>query len=100
MKVSRYRKEDPVSYLLGATVVMEYLINKPGSVKGVILHPKFNAEDTIAKIKDITGRYKIPLSVEEKPFNILSQKENCFVIGVKPCCPRQSVKCRQPRHHH
>lgn len=82
MKVSRYKKEDPVSYLLGATVVMEYLINKPGSVKGVILHPKFNAEETILKIRDICGRYDIPLSVEEKPFNILSQKENCFVIGI------------------
>lgn len=82
MKVSRYKKEDPVSYLLGATVVMEYLINKPGSVKGVILHPKFNAEETILKIKDICGRSNIPLSTEEKPFNILSQKENCFVIGI------------------
>lgn len=82
MKVSRYRKDDPVSYLLGATVVMEYLLNKPGSVKGVILHPKFNAADTIAKIEEITSGYGIPLTVEEKPFNILSQKENCFVIGV------------------
>ena len=82
MKVSRYKKDDPVSYLLGATVVMEYLLNKPGSVKGVILHPKFNAADTIAKIEEITSGRGIPLTVEEKPFNILSQKENCFVIGV------------------
>lgn len=82
MKVSRYKKEDEVTYALGATVVMEYLNMAPQLVEGVIMHPAFKSEDTIKKIKDITFNNKIQLSIEEKPFNILSQKENCFVIGV------------------
>ncbi|MBO4242406.1 MAG: TrmH family RNA methyltransferase [Clostridiales bacterium] len=82
MKVSRYKKEDSITYALGATVVMEFLINRPEQVEGVILHPKFDSEDTIRKIEDITKRYSIPVTTEEKAFNILSQKENCFVIGV------------------
>lgn len=82
MKVTRYKKEDRITYALGATVVMEYLNNRPELVSGVILHPKFSSEETIEKIKKICKDQKIVLETEEKPFNILSQKENCFVIGV------------------
>ena len=82
MKVSRYKKEDDITYALGATVVMEYLNNRPDLVEGVILHPKFSSEDTISKIGDICKANGINAATEEKPFNILSQKENCFVIGV------------------
>lgn len=82
MKIQRYRKESDVTYALGATVVMEYLNNRPELVKGVILHPQFRAEETIEKINAITTERKIPVTTEEKPFNILSQKENCFVIAV------------------
>ncbi len=82
MKVTRYKKEDRVSYALGATVAMEFLNNCPEVVEGVIIHPQFRSEDTIAKINSICGEHKIPVSTEEKPFNILSQKENCYVIAV------------------
>lgn len=82
MKVSRYKKEDDISYALGATVAMEFLNNCPDSVKEVILHPHFKSEETIAKINRISSERGIPVTVEEKPFNILSQKENCFVIAV------------------
>ena len=82
MKISRYRKENDTTYALGATVVMEYLNNRPDLVTGVIMHPDFRSDDTIAKIKQICSGRHIELSVEAKPFNILSQKENCFVIGV------------------
>lgn len=82
MKVSRYKKEDSVSYALGATIVMEYLNIRPDLVEGVILHPKFSSKDTIEKINKICKDNGIPVESEEKPFNILSQKENCFVIAV------------------
>lgn len=36
MKVYRYKKEDEYTYALGATVVMEYLLNNPSLVQGVI----------------------------------------------------------------
>ena len=82
MKVTRYKKEDNITYALGATVVMEYLNNRPELVSGVILHPKFSSKETIEKIEKICKEKRIALETEEKPFNILSQKENCFVIGV------------------
>lgn len=61
---------------------MEYLNNRPELVSGVILHPKFSSKETIEKIEKICKEKRIALETEEKPFNILSQKENCFVIGV------------------
>lgn len=82
MKVARYKKEDNITYALGATVVMEFLLNKPSSVEAVIIHPQFRSIETIEKINAISKENGIAVTTEEKPFNILSQKENCFVIGV------------------
>ena len=82
MKVASYKKESDITYSLGATNTMEYLNVRPDLLEGVILHPKFDSEDTIAKINTICGSRGIPVETSEKPFNILSKKGNCFVIGV------------------
>ena len=81
IRVTSYRKDASETYGLGATVVMEYLLHARDQVRGVIMHPQFRSEETVAKIKSLCGN-GIPVSVEEKPFNILSKKENCFVICV------------------
>lgn len=81
IKVTSYKSDNIHTYGLGATVAMEYLLKNRDVVKGIILHPGFRSEETIAKIKDICGK-DIPVSTEEKPFNILSKKDNCFVICV------------------
>ena len=81
IKVSSYKSNNSETYGLGATVAMEYLLKRREAVKAVILHPGFRSEDTISRIREICGN-DIPVSTEEKPFNILSKKENCFVICV------------------
>ena len=81
IRVASYKKDSDQTYGLGATVVMEYLLHAREKVMGVILHPQFRSDETISKIKSLCGN-EIPVSVEEKPFNILSKKENCFVICV------------------
>lgn len=81
IKVTSYKSDNIHTYGLGATVAMEYLLKNRDAVKGMILHPGFRSEETIVKIKDICGN-DIPVSTEEKPFNILSKKDNCFVICV------------------
>lgn len=81
IKVTSYKSDNIHTYGLGATVAMEYLLKNRDVVKGIILHPGFRSEETIAKINDICGN-DIPISTEEKPFNILSKKDNCFVICI------------------
>ena len=82
MKISSYKKENDITYSLGATVTMEYLNVRPDLVEGVIIHPRFDSSDTMSKINDICSSRGITVEVSEKPFNILSKKGNCFVIGV------------------
>ena len=81
MKVSRYRKDSGITYSLGATVTMEFLLRCPEDVEGVILHPGFDSSAKEDILKICRGN-NIEVSTDVKPFNILSQKENCFVIGV------------------
>lgn len=81
IKVTSYKSDNIYTYGLGATVAMEYLLKKRDVVRAVILHPGFRSGETIARIRDICGS-DIPVSTEEKPFNILSKKDNCFVIVV------------------
>ena len=94
IKVTSYKRDNVYTYGLGATVAMEYLLKNREAVRAVILHPGFRSEDTIAKIKYICGS-DIPVSVEEKPFNILSKKDNCFVIVV---IEKKDVKIRDGNH--
>ncbi len=81
MRVTRYRREDDVTYSLGATVTIEFLNIAPGCLKHVFFHPDFRS-DAKGEIEDKCRRSGIEITTDVKPFNILSQKENCFVIGV------------------
>ena len=94
IKVTSYKSDNIYTYGLGATVAMEYLLKKREVVRAVILHPGFRSEETIAKIRTICGS-DIPVSIEEKPFNILSKKDNCFVIVV---IEKKKVKIRDGNH--
>ena len=81
MKVSRYKRDDEVTYSLGATVTMEFLIKSPDDLVHVFFHPEFRS-GAKAEIEAKCREAKIDITTDVKPFNILSQKENCFVIGV------------------
>ena len=94
IKVTSYKSDNIYTYGLGATVAMEYLLKRRDVVRAVILHPGFRSAETIEKIKAICGN-DIPVSTEEKPFNILSKKENCFVIVV---IEKKKVQLKDSNH--
>ena len=60
----RYRKDSPVSYALGITLTFELLRFQPDKVTRVYIHSGMKEGETLDKI-----------------FHVLSQKENCYVIG-------------------
>ncbi|MBO4927816.1 MAG: TrmH family RNA methyltransferase [Clostridiales bacterium] len=80
--MKRYKKEDMTTYCLGATVSMEYLNIRPQNVTRVYLHSAFYESETKEKILKICNERGIPCEVNDKVFQILSQKENCFVIAM------------------
>lgn len=77
----RYRKEDSVSYSLGITLTFELLKFKTEYVNKVYIHSAMKQGDTLDRIKSICSSSGIEIVYTDKIFNVLSQKENCYVIG-------------------
>ncbi|MCH5154103.1 MAG: TrmH family RNA methyltransferase [Clostridiales bacterium] len=77
MSVKKYKKTDEISYALGATVTMELLNRRPDLARCVYVSPKSD----VTAVTDRAREIGIPVIEGEKAFNILSPKENCYVIG-------------------
>jgi len=77
----RYRKEGSVSYALGTTLVFELLKYKGEYAERVFIHSGMKEGDTLEKLRMLCGRLGVEMVYTDKIFHILSQKENCFVIG-------------------
>jgi TrmH family RNA methyltransferase len=77
----RYRKDSDCSYTLGATLTFELLRQKPEAVRAVYTHSALKKGDTADKLAALCASASIRPEQNDKAFNILSQKENCFVIG-------------------
>lgn len=79
--MKRYKKEDPVSYALGITLTFELLKFAPEQARRVYVHSQMQKGEAYDKLMALCRELKVPCEFSDKPFNILSQKENCFVIG-------------------
>lgn len=81
MNIKRYKKGDTQSYTLGTTLTIELLKQKPEICKKVYLHSDL-VGDGKARIIELCENNGIEYEINTKVFNILSQKENCFAIGI------------------
>lgn len=76
--VKHYRKEDENSYALGATLTVELLKCRPEIVNAVYYHSQCKDVGIVA---NTCKQHDIPLVQSDKAFNILSQKENCYILA-------------------
>lgn len=79
--VKKYKKTDMVSYTLGTTLTIELLKKKIELVQRIYFHSKIDKNETYYQIEQICKHNNITMEFSDKVFNILSNKENCFVIG-------------------
>lgn len=79
MEIKSYKKEAEYSYALGAFPTIELLKTRPEEVLEVYVHSTFTDVKTI---EELTKPYGIPVLCQDKMIHKLSDKENCFVIGV------------------
>lgn len=79
--MKRYSREDEVSYALGITLTFELLKFSPECATRVFIHSKMEKGDAYSKLEGLCRQLRVPMEFSDKPFNILSQKENCFCIG-------------------
>lgn len=80
--MKKYKKSDETSYTLGTTLTMELLNKKVEYVTRVYIHSKLEKNDTYYKIVDICNKNNIDIIESDKTINTLSDKDNCFVVGV------------------
>lgn len=79
MEIKSYKKEAEYSYTLGAFPTIELLKTRPETVQQVYVHSTFTDR---AVLEELTLPYGIPVLQQDKVIQKLSDKENCFVIGV------------------
>lgn len=80
--MKKYRKDDRISYTLGTTLTMELLNKKIEYVNRIYIHSKLDRNDTYYKMIDICKNNNIEVIESDKTINNLSDKDNCYMIGV------------------
>lgn len=81
MKIRKYKHKNEVSYALGATLVYELLNCQPESITRVFINTKTEQTESIKRLVEKIRLNNILIEQSDKAFNILSPKENCFVIA-------------------
>ncbi len=79
MEIKTYKKDAEYTYTLGAFPTIELLKTRPDDVLEVYVHSTFTDVKTI---EELAKPYGIPVLRQDKIINKLSDKENCFVIGI------------------
>ena len=79
MKIQKYKKNFDYSYALGMALTIELLKYHKNDVMFIYVHSSLTNE-ALDELKMYAGTIEIILN--DKIFNILSKKENCYVIGV------------------
>ncbi len=79
--VKKYKKDSIYSYTLGTTLTFELLNYKTEVINKIYIHPNFTKDETYQKLIKLASDHKIEVEESTKPFNILADKENCYVIG-------------------
>ena len=75
------KKDDKFSYALGITLTFELLNFRPKDCVSVYIHSKFTDANSFEKLINLCKEKNIEVIYSDKIFNVLSNKENCYVIG-------------------
>ncbi len=82
MEFAKYKKIYDYSYTLGAFPTLELINNKRENVLKIFVHSSFKNEEVLKDIYLKVNKERVEIASSNKIFNILSDKENIFIIGV------------------
>ena len=83
MKLSRYKKDSPFSYCLGAFPSMELLSSRPEACLSLHIHSTFSNQEYLDKALDICSRHQIPVyRDDDRNVARLNEKENVYVVAT------------------
>lgn len=95
MKVQRYKHDLDHSYALGATLTYELLKNAPQLATRVYLSSSLERTAAADELLALCKKHGVPTETNDKAFNILSPKGNCFIIGE---FRKQDTRIRKGNH--
>ena len=79
VSIKPYKKDAEYSYTLGAFPTIELMKSRPEVVTKVLIHSTFTDKETI---EALCKKNHIPVEYNDKQISRLSDKENCFVVGI------------------
>ena len=82
MKTERYKRELDHSYTLGATLTFELMKLRPDLAMAVFICSDTQMTESTKELINICKTHDVPVEKNDKAFNILSPKGNCYVIGM------------------
>lgn len=77
-----YKKNYEYSYTFGMFPTVELIKSRPESVIKVLVSSNFKADTSSLDIFNLCKSYNITAEINDKQFNRIGAKENCYVIGV------------------
>lgn len=77
--IKPYKKDAFYSYTLGAFPTFELIQCRPETVIKVLIHSTFTEKESVEALCKKNG---IPVEYNDKQISRLSDKENCFVVGI------------------
>lgn len=80
--VGKYKKGADYSYSLGTELTLELLLRHPEKVIEVYVSSRQNDNEIYNRIVTLCRQNSIDIIHNDKIFNILSDKGNCYIIGV------------------
>ncbi len=82
MKIEKYNKMSDISFSMGAYPTYELLKNKSDYALCVYIHSKAIFTDELNRLVAMCKTKNIEIIHDDKVINKISDKENCFVLGV------------------
>ena len=80
--MNKYDSLDKTTYCLGMSLTIEALKHKAKHVKEVLLSNKANKNNQLDYLLDLCNTNNIPIKYDDKTIDKLSNKENCYCIGI------------------
>jgi TrmH family RNA methyltransferase len=81
-RLKRYKKDFGHSYCFGVFPTLELLVHRPQDVLKVLVHPKGEGNEGVAKIRVICQENGIQLEIQEKAFSHIGARENDYAAGI------------------
>lgn len=82
LSLKAYKKNYEYSYTFGMFPTVELIKSRPDSVIKVLVSSNFKSDTSSLDIFEICKQFNIKAEINDKQFNRIGAKENCYVIGV------------------